>query len=104
MIFTAIVMTFTLTGCATKHYPLATNVTLAESTLMDCKAINLELAKTRSVQQEIESIGEFDRRTVLGFLGDFGIGNGMSKSAARKSVANRLKQLETLQTTKCDIN
>ena len=44
-----------------------------------------EIAKTRSVQQEIEATGEFDGRTVLGFLGDFGIGNGMAKGEARKS-------------------
>ena len=43
-----------------------------------------EIAKTRSVQQEIEATGEFDGRTVLGFLGDFGIGNGMAKGEARK--------------------
>ena len=68
-----------MAGCATKQYPQAANVTGPESSAMDCKAVALEIAKTRSVQQEIEATGEFDGRTVLGFLGDFGIGNGMAK-------------------------
>ncbi|MGK3295947.1 hypothetical protein ACSLNR_29120, partial [Escherichia coli] len=40
-------------------------------------------------------------RTVLGFLGDFGIGNGMAKGEARKKAANRLNQLEALKAAKC---
>ncbi|EOW4857138.1 hypothetical protein ACOXBP_004512, partial [Salmonella enterica subsp. enterica serovar Cerro] len=69
-----------MAGCATKQYPQAANVTGPESSAMDCKAVALEIAKTRSVQQEIEATGEFDGRTVLGFLGDFGIGNGLTSS------------------------
>jgi hypothetical protein len=57
--------------------------------------------ETQSVQQEIESTGEFDGRTVLGFLGDFGIGNGMAKGEARKKAQNRLNQLEALKAAKC---
>lgn len=68
-----------MAGCATKQYPQAANVTGPESSAMDCKAVALEIAKTRSVQQEIEETGEFDGRTVLGFLGDFGIGKGTKK-------------------------
>ena len=90
-----------MAGCATKQYPQAANVTGPESSAMDCKAVPLEIAKTRSVQQEIEATGEFDGRTVLGFLGDFGIGNGMAKGEARKKAANRLNQLEALKAAKC---
>lgn len=68
---------------------------------MDCKALQVEIAKTQSVQQEIEQTGEFDGRTVLGFLGDFGIGNGMAKGEARKKAGNRLNQLEALKAVKC---
>lgn len=95
-ITSAAVLAMSLAGCATKQYPQATNVTGAESTAMDCKALQVEIAKTQSVQQEIEQTGEFDGRTVLGFLGDFGIGNGMAKGDARKKAANRLNQLESL--------
>jgi len=100
-ITSAAVLAMSLAGCATKQYPQATNVTGAESTAMDCKALQVEIAKTQSVQQEIEQTGEFDGRTVLGFLGDFGIGNGMAKGDARKKAANRLNQLESLKAVKC---
>lgn len=98
---TAAVVALTLAGCATKQYPQAGNVTGAESAAMDCKAVTLEIAKVQSVQQEIEQTGQFDGRTVLGFLGDFGIGNGMAKGEARKKAQNRLNQLEALKAEKC---
>jgi hypothetical protein len=47
-----------MAGCATKQYPQAANVTGPESSAMDCKAVALEIAKTRSVQQEIEETGD----------------------------------------------
>ncbi|HAT3902214.1 TPA: hypothetical protein I9Y49_000868 [Citrobacter koseri] len=90
-----------LVGCATKQYPQAPAVTGEESAALDCKAIKQEIAKTHSVQSEIESTGQFDGRTVLGVLGDFGIGNGMAKSEARKKARARLQQLESLKTAKC---
>ncbi|EKY3195955.1 hypothetical protein RBA33_003226 [Cronobacter turicensis] len=90
-----------LTGCATKQYPQASSVTGEEASTFDCKALNQEIAKAHSVQQDIESTGQFDGRTVLGFLGDFGIGNGMAKSDARKKVQDRLNQLESLKAVKC---
>lgn len=90
-----------LSGCATKQYPQAVPVSGAESTAMDCNALKLEIAKTRALQNEIEATGQFDGRTVLGFLGDFGIGNGMAKSEARKKSWARMHQLEALQSAKC---
>ena len=74
-----------MAGCATKQYPQAANVTGPESSAMDCQAVALEIAKTRSVQQEIEATGEFDGRTVLGFLGDFGIEMAWQKAKPAKS-------------------
>lgn len=68
---------------------------------MDCNAVKLEIAKVHSVQKEIDNTGEFDGRTVLGALGDFGIGNGMAKSDARKKAQARLDQLEGLKSIKC---
>ncbi|MEH0885406.1 hypothetical protein [Enterobacter sp. UNJFSC 003] len=100
-VISATVLALSLAGCATKQYPQAPNVTGAESTAMDCKALDLEIARTKSVQQEIEQTGEFDGRTVLGFLGDFGIGNGMAKGEARKKAENRLNQLDSLKAAKC---
>lgn len=90
-----------LAGCATKQYPQAPSVTGEEAGTFDCKALSQEIAKAHSMQQEIESTGQFDGRTVLGFLGDFGIGNGMAKSEARKKAQERLNQLEALKSVKC---
>ena len=92
---------FVVSGCATKQYPQAPSVTSEESAALDCAAIKQEIAKTHSIQNEIETTGQFDGRTVLGALGDFGIGNGMAKSEARKKAQARLQQLESLKTVKC---
>lgn len=68
---------------------------------MDCRDIKTEIAKTRSIQQDIEKTGEFDGKTILGFLGDFGIGNGIAKGDAREKVSARLGQLMRLQENNC---
>lgn len=48
-------------------------------------------------------VGNFDGKTVLGFLGDFGIGNGMEKRAALRTALERKTQLKELATVKqCD--
>lgn len=90
-----------LSGCATKQYPQASALTSEEVSIFDCNTINQEIAKTHSIQKEIDTTGQFDGRTVLGALGDFGIGNGMAKSEATKKANARLEQLESLKATKC---
>ncbi|UQI42760.1 hypothetical protein [Vreelandella venusta] len=90
-----------VSGCATKQYPQLAPVSSSEASYMDCQAINREIAEVRSQQAQIEETGSFDGRTVLGVLGDFGVGNGMAKSDARKAANARLNQLETLKVTKC---
>ncbi|MBU4681199.1 hypothetical protein KC222_04130 [Cedecea davisae] len=99
-----VIFSFFLFGCATKQYPQSPTVTSEEATVLDCKALNQEIAKLHSVQSEIESTGKFDGRTVLGFLGDFGIGNGMAKDEARQKAQSRLNQLESLKAVKCNTN
>lgn len=91
----------TLAGCATKQYPQSASVTTEEAHAFDCKALDQEIAKQHSIQQEIKQTGDFDGRTVLGFLADFGIGNGMAKSSATQKSNNRLQQLESLRSVKC---
>ncbi|EKL3980119.1 hypothetical protein PRH55_003552 [Morganella morganii] len=92
-----------LSACATKQYPQAAAVSGEESALMNCHDIKTEIAKTRSIQQEIEKTGQFDGKTVLGFLGDFGIGigNGIAKDDARAKATVRLSQLTALQEKNC---
>ncbi|MEW5110946.1 hypothetical protein AB1Y45_20535 [Morganella morganii] len=100
-VFLIAVSSLFLVSCATKQYPQAAPVTAEESGIMTCNDLKVEIAKTRGIQTENENTGEFDGKTVLGFLGDFGIGNGMAKSDARKKVASRLNQLEGLKDIKC---
>lgn len=90
-----------ISGCATKQYPIASPVSFDEANILDCKGVEQDIARVQSVQQEIEQIGEFDGQTVIGFLGDFGIGNGLAKSDARKKAQNRLNKLEVLKVSKC---
>ncbi|MDF3917523.1 hypothetical protein P3W43_01495 [Salinicola salarius] len=94
-------MTAALAGCATKQYPQAAPVSADEASYMDCQSVNREIAEVKSQQAQIDETGSFDGRTVLGVLGDFGIGNGMAKSDARKAAKARLNQLETLKVSKC---
>ncbi|GAB4591862.1 lipoprotein [Edwardsiella tarda] len=90
-----------ISGCATKQYPQAAKLSNEESSAMDCNALKIEIAKTLSIQQDIEKTGEFDGRTVLGVLGDLGVGNGIAKTEARKKAQNRLNQLNTIKSVKC---
>lgn len=96
-----IVCVLIISGCATKQYPVASPLSLDEANTLDCKRVEQDIARVKSIQQEIERTGEFDGRTVLGALGDFGIGNGMAKSDARKKAQDRLNQLEVLKVSKC---
>lgn len=97
----AVITIFLLAGCATKQYPQAPAVTGEEAAVFDCKALTQEIAKARSIQNEITEIGSFDGRTVMGFMGDFGLGNGIAKSSATSKANARLTQLESLKAAKC---
>ncbi|WP_343463456.1 hypothetical protein [Pantoea sp.] len=90
-----------ISACATKQYPQSANVTSEEALAFDCPALQQEIARQHSIQEEIKQTGEFDGRTVLGFLADFGVGNGLAKSSATQKAQNRLMQLESLRTVKC---
>jgi len=53
------------------------------------------------VQSDIEQTGQFDALTVLGFVGDFGLGNGIAKYNASQKAERRLAQLQSLKAAKC---
>jgi hypothetical protein len=57
-------------------------------------ALNLE--ETDHVDKE----SEFSGRDVLAFLGDFGVGNHLEKSAALESAKLQLEQLHKLRAAK----
>lgn len=76
----------------------------AEASILTCKDIALELVKTDQVEQQINQTGETDVKSVMGFLGDFGIGNSMAKSDARKALATRRAGLHDAQLQKGCMN
>jgi len=98
--FLIVLLALVLTGCATKQYPQAA-VTPEESATLNCSALDQELVKAHSVQSDIEQTGQFDALTVLGFVGDFGLGNGIAKYNASQKAERRLTQLQSLKAAKC---
>lgn len=89
-----------LAGCATKNYGRQGDVTSYEAQTMTCREIALETAKVHGYLDRVEKESQFDGRSVLSFLGDFGIGNTMEKSAAIQAANKRLAQLQAAKSTK----
>lgn len=89
-----------VSGCATKRYPIATTLSPAEAAAMDCDDLNLELIRAQQVQAQIADTANVDWRSAAGFLGDFGIGNAMARSDADRAVTQRIMGLRAAQTEK----
>ena len=90
-----------LSGCALKQYPSSPPVSNVQATTLDCTGIESQIASQQQTQAKINKTGEFDGLTLLGFIGDFGIGNGVAKSLAQKHADQRMTQLKALEQTKC---
>jgi len=99
--FLVALLALVLTGCATKQYPQAAAVTPEETATLNCSALDQELVKAHSVQSDIEQTGQFDALTVLGFVGDFGVGNGIAKYNATRKAEKRVTALQSLKAAKC---
>jgi hypothetical protein len=98
-----LLLAFTICGCATKRYGRLQPLTSAERSEYTCRDIKLEISKLESFEKQVDEVGSFDGKTVLGFLGDFGIGKGMEKKAALKTAQERKEQLnELVDEKKCD--
>lgn len=82
-----------ITGCSTKNYGRQPELTSFERQTMTCREIDLEEAKVHGFLAHVREESEFDGRSVLSFLGDFGIGNLMERDAAVESANKRLGQL-----------
>ncbi len=90
-------------GCSTKNYGRQPNLTGFEKNTMSCREIDLEQAKVQGFIKRVGDESEFDGRSVLSFLGDFGIGNVMEKNSAMESATSRLAELDSARTSKsCD--
>lgn len=84
-------------GCATKNYGRQGELTSYEQGTLSCREIDLETAKAHGFLSHVEKESQFDGRSVLSFLGDFGIGNLMERSSAVESATARLAQLQDLR-------
>nr|WP_232357145.1 hypothetical protein [Burkholderia contaminans] len=88
------------TGCATKNYGRMGNLTDYERNTMSCREIDLEIARVDGFVSHVDKESEFDGRSVLSFLGDFGIGNLMEKDSAMQSASDRRRALDSRRSSK----
>lgn len=86
-----------VSACATKRYPIATELSQAEMELMDCDDLALELIRAEQIHHQIVETAETDWRSIAGFLGDYGIGNAMAKSEADRALSERQQTIRTAQ-------
>lgn len=86
----ALAATCALSACATKRYPIATNMGTSERSMMTCRDLDLELVRAEEVRLQISKTAKTDWRSVAGFLGDYGIGNAMAKNDAEKAINARV--------------
>jgi hypothetical protein len=86
-----------LGGCATKNHGRLTPLSSVEKTELTCREIDIEIAKVQAFLVQVSENSKIDGKSVLGFLGDFGIGNSMERSAAEKSARQRLEELNALR-------
>lgn len=87
-------------GCATKRYGRLQPLTGAERVAYTCRDIDIEIAKVGAFQQQVIEGAQFNMASVLGILGDYGIGNSMERGSAEASAARRMKELTDLKAEK----
>lgn len=90
-----------ISACATQRYGRVTELSATEKAEFNCRDLRIETAKT----EEFMSSVRMQRRDmsgahVLGFLGDFGIGNSIEGDAAELSGEKRLRELKALAVAK----
>lgn len=93
-------LTLMVSGCATKNYGRQGEVTSYERSTLTCREIDIETAKVHGFLAHVNTESEFDGRSVLSFLGDFGVGNVMEKSSAMESATKRLAQLQEARSSR----
>lgn len=93
----AVIAALLTTGCATKNYGRLQPLTGAERVAYTCREIDLEIAKVQAFQQQVVEGAQFNVASVLGILGDYGIGNSMERGSAEASAARRMGQLNDLK-------
>ena len=88
-------------SCATQRYGRLQEVTPTEEKVLTCEQIDLEIEKCNYfIKETNDQDDKFTGKDVLGFLGDFGIGNAMEHTDAIKSATDRLSKLTELKKQK----
>lgn len=96
----AVVALATLSGCATKHYGRQGELTDYEKLQLNCREVDIELAKIDGFLKRVDDESSFDMLSVFSFIGDLGLGNVVEKRAAVKSATERRKQLREIRMLK----
>lgn len=100
-----LVLVLLVSACATKRYGRLQGLSEVEQERYSCEDIEIELAKVDQFNKEVKEGTKFNSESMLGFLGDLGIGNRIEKKKAVKSAADRQQELEELATAKsCNIS
>jgi hypothetical protein len=90
-----------LAGCATQRFGRLSPLSETEKQTLTCREIGIEIAKAEEfLFQTRRTRKDTNAAHVLGFLGDFGIGNSMEGNAAEQSGDVRLKELKDLSVRK----
>ncbi len=86
-----------ITGCATQRYGRMTPLSDAERSAMTCRDTQLEIVRAEAFLTDIrKQRGATSGAHVLGFMGDFGIGNVIEGDTAEASGVARLAELRAL--------
>ena len=100
LVVAAVIPAVVLSGCATKRYGRVQPLTGAERVGYTCRDVDIEIAKVGAFQTQVAEGAQFNIASVLGILGDYGIGNSMERSAADASAARRMQELNDLKAEK----
>ena len=84
-----VALAVSLSACATKQYPIATELSSVEKSELTCRELKIESAKVDEISAKIADTATLDWKSVAGFLGDYGIGNTLAKNEAEKALAQR---------------
>lgn len=100
-IISAVLMVGIVSGCATQRYGREKSLSSFEKAEFTCRDIKKEIASTEAFLSDVRMArADTNGAHVLGFMGDFGIGNAMEGDAAELSGEKRLRELRDLQAMK----
>lgn len=97
MIAGAAMCALAVSACATKRYPMETELSEAELAFMDCRDLQREMLRGEQVRRTITDTAELDWRSAAGFLGDWGIGNAMARNEAEQALETRIASIRRAQ-------